>query len=107
MYCQTVVLFKRSLIFCLHVSEIMFCQVEDGRILAVIRNLRWISIMVNEGLVSLTKVEKARLSEVNEFSCGLHYLVALADQAWLCCKIWDKLCWFFGTWGHSKDESGA
>ena len=56
--------------------------------------------MVNEGLESLTKVEKAKLSEVNEFSCGLHYPVALTDQAWLCCKIWDKLCWFFGTWGY-------
>ena len=50
---------------------------------AVLRNLRWISIVVNEGLESLTKVEKAKLSEVNEFSCGLHYLVALADQALL------------------------
>ena len=47
---------------------------------------------VVEGWESLTNVEKAKLSGVNEFFCGLHYLVALADQAGACCKIWDSLC---------------
>ena len=68
---------------------------------------------VVEGWESLTNVEKAKLSGVNEFFCGLHYLVALADQAEACCKIWDSLCWedkkigSLAHGGYSKGESGA
>ena len=37
---------------------------------------------------SLSKEEKNKMSTVNEFFCGRHYLGGLADKAEACCQVW-------------------
>ena len=57
--------------------------------------------------------KKKSLSNVNQFFCGLHFLVGLADQAEACLKIWENL--LFGNekigslahGGYSNGESGT
>ena len=39
----------------------------------------------------LSKIEQEKMVEVNQFFCGLHYLVGLADQAKACFKIWESI----------------
>ena len=62
---------------------------------------------------SLSEEERAKMSKVNEYFCGLHFLVGLADQAEACCKIWDTLCFgdnkvgSLANGGYSKGESGV
>ena len=61
----------------------------------------------------MSEMEQSKMATINEFFCGLHYLVGLADQAEACCKIWDSLCWgsqkvgSLGNGGYSKGESGV
>ena len=51
--------------------------------------------------------------EVNQFFCGLHYLVGLADQAEACLKIWesiihkDRKVGSIAHGGYSNGESGV
>ena len=51
--------------------------------------------------------------KVNEFFCGLHFLVSLADQIEIVLKAWGKLLYdeglvsFFVNIGYSKGESGT
>ena len=50
------------------------------------------------------------MANINEFFCGLHYLVGLADQAEACCKIWDSLCWGsqkVGSLANAKHKAGG
>ena len=62
---------------------------------------------------SLSEEEENKMSTVNEFFCGFHYLVGLADQAEACCQVWDSLCWgnqkvgSLAHGGYSKGESGV
>ena len=39
----------------------------------------------------LSQMEQEKMVVVNQFSCGLHYLVGLADQAEACLKIWESI----------------
>ena len=48
---------------------------------------------VVEGWGELDDVEKENMSKVNDFFCGMHYVVGLADQAEAALKAWDKLLW--------------
>ncbi|XP_066914210.1 uncharacterized protein [Clytia hemisphaerica] len=55
---------------------------------------------------NLSEKERQSLSKVNEFFCGLHFLVALADQAEASLKIWENLCFPDGKVG-SKQSGNA
>ena len=56
--------------------------------------------------------QQEKMTKVNQFFCGLHYLVGLADQAEVCIKVWEEMlypgqkvgCLSHG--GYSNDESG-
>ena len=39
----------------------------------------------------LSQMEQEKIVEVNQFFCGLHYLVGLFDQAEACLKIWESI----------------
>ena len=39
----------------------------------------------------LSQIEQKKMVEINQFFCGLHYLVGLADQAETCLKIWESI----------------
>ena len=68
---------------------------------------------VIEDWQKLSEQDQSQLKNVNQFFCGLHFLVGLADQAEATLKVWDTLCW--GTrkvgslahGGYSKGESGT
>ena len=53
---------------------------------------------------NLSKDQQQSLGNVNEFFCGLHFLVGLADQAEICLKIWENIifkeakCWLTIAW---------
>ena len=57
--------------------------------------------------------QQQSLGNVNEFFCGLHFLVGLADQAEACLKVWENIIFkeqnvgslLHG--GYSNGESGA
>ena len=61
----------------------------------------------------LSKIEQEKMVEVNQFFCGLHYLVGLADQAEACLKIWesiihkDRKVGSIAHGGYSNGESGV
>ena len=40
---------------------------------------------------NLSKDQQQSLGNVNEFFCGLHFLVGLADQAEACLKVWENI----------------
>ena len=40
---------------------------------------------------NLSKDQQQSLGNVNEFFCGLHFLVELADQAEVCLKVWENI----------------
>ena len=40
---------------------------------------------------NLSNDQQQSLGNVNEFFCGLHFLVGLADQAEACLKVWKKI----------------
>ena len=40
---------------------------------------------------NLSNDQQQSLGNVNEFFCGLHFLVGLADQAEICLKIWENI----------------
>ena len=44
-----------------------------------------------ENWAQISKEEQEKLTKVNEFFCGLHFIVGLADQAEACLKIWEGL----------------
>ena len=57
---------------------------------------------VAEDWENLTGQNQLQMKNVNEFFCGVHYLVGLADQAEASLKVWDTLCWGnrkVGSWG--------
>ena len=60
----------------------------------------------------LSKIEQEKLVEVNQFFCGLHYLVGLVDRAEACLKIWesiihkDRKVGSIAHGGYSNGESG-
>ncbi|XP_066920601.1 putative leucine-rich repeat-containing protein DDB_G0290503 [Clytia hemisphaerica] len=67
-----------------------------------------------EGWDNLTDKEKSKLKNINEFFCGLHYLVGLADQAEATLKVWegllydkDKKVGSLAHGGYSNGESGC
>ena len=68
---------------------------------------------VLENWDNLEAVDKQSLLNVNEFFCGLHYMVALAEQAEATLKLADNL--LYGTsevgspahGGYTKGESGT
>ena len=51
---------------------------------------------------SLSQEERNSLSKINQFFCGLHFLVALADQADTSLKIWENLCFPDGKVGSKQ-----
>ena len=51
---------------------------------------------------SLSQEERTSLSKINQFFCGLHFLVALADQADTSLKIWENLCFPDGKVGSKQ-----
>ena len=63
----------------------------------------------------LSKEEQSNLTKVNDFFCGLHFVVGLADQAEVCLKSYERLvygddvskkgCLAYG--GYSNGESGT
>ena len=61
----------------------------------------------------LSKIEQEKMVEVNQFFCGLHYLVGLVDQAEACLKIWesiihkDRKVGSIAHRGYSNGESGV
>ena len=61
----------------------------------------------------LSKIEQEKMVEVNQFFCGLHYLVGLVDQAEACLKIWesiihkDRKVGSIAHGGYSNSESGV
>ena len=64
-------------------------------------------------IISLRWNEQEKMVEVNQFFCGLHYLVGLADQAEACLKIWesiihkDKKVGSIADGGYSNSKSGV
>ena len=40
---------------------------------------------------SYSAEQQEKMTKVNHFFCGLHYLVGLADQAEACLKVWEKM----------------
>ena len=50
---------------------------------------------------------------IDDFFCGLHFLIVLADQTEITIKSWDKLRYadrpigFLASSGYSKGESGT
>ena len=61
----------------------------------------------------LSQMEQEKMVEVNQFFCGLNYLVKLADQAKACLKIWestihkDRKVGSSAHGGYSNGESGV
>ena len=39
----------------------------------------------------LSRIEQEKMVEINQFFCGLHYLVWLADQAEACLRMWESI----------------
>ena len=39
----------------------------------------------------LSNAEQESFGKANEFLCGLHFLVGLADQAEACLEVWEKI----------------
>ena len=62
---------------------------------------------------NLSNDQQQSLGNVNDFFCGLHFLVGLADQAEACLKVWENII-FKGQnggsllhGGYSNGESGT
>ena len=61
----------------------------------------------------LCQMEQEKMVEVNQFFCGLHYFVGLADQAEVCVEIWesiihkDRKVSSIAHGGYSNGESGV
>ena len=51
---------------------------------------------------SLSDDDRKSLSKVNDFFCGLHYIVALADQAEASLKTFESLCFPDGKVGSKQ-----
>lgn len=68
---------------------------------------------VVKGWDNLSTEVRNKVSKVNDFFCGLHFIVGLADQAEVALKAWDKLLFddlYVGSLangGYSKGESGT
>ena len=68
---------------------------------------------ITENWAQLSQNERDKLSKVNEFFCGLHFIVGLADQSEACLKVWEGLLHGnekVGTLAHggySNGESGT
>ena len=68
---------------------------------------------VVENWSSLNIEQQNSLSNVNDFFCGLHFLVGLADQAEACLKVYEKLLIHeakvgsLAHGGYSNGESGT
>jgi len=43
------------------------------------------------GWKNLNALMKEKISKVNDFFCGMHFVVGLADQTEVALKVWDKL----------------
>ena len=62
---------------------------------------------------NLSNVEQESFGKVNEFFCGLHFLVGLADQAEACLKVWENILYngqnigSLAHRGYSNGESGT
>ena len=62
---------------------------------------------------NLSNVEQESFGKVNEFFCGLHFLVGLADQAEACIKVWENILYngenvgSLAHGGYSNGESGT
>ena len=61
----------------------------------------------------LCTIEQEKMVEINQFFCGLHYLVGLADQREACLKMWesiiheDRKVSSIAHGGYSNGESGV
>ena len=55
----------------------------------------------------LPKENQQSLGNVNEFFCGLHFLVGLADQAEACLKLWENVLFKGQTIGSLAHEATA
>ena len=64
---------QKKLVSCLWNLEKTFWNIQS----TLITSLRW--------------NEQEKMVEVNQFFCGLHYLVGLDDQAEACLKIWESI----------------
>ena len=68
---------------------------------------------VQENWQTLTVDEQKDLAKVNQFFCGLHFIVALADQAEASLKVWEKLLYgkekvgSLAKGGYSSGDSGT
>ena len=69
----------------------------------------------DEGWENLSKEQQKKILNVNEFYCGLHFLVGMADQAEACLKVWEGILFkddnnIVGSLkhgGYSNGESGT
>ena len=68
---------------------------------------------VVQGWSDLSEDQRSGVVRMNDFFCGLHFIVGLADQAEAALKIWDKLLYFdekVATLGHGcyrkKEDQG-
>ena len=70
-----------------------------------------VNITVADKWEDLTEAEQKQ--SVNEFFCGLHFVVGLADQAEAALKVWDAILYedqpigSLRHGGYSKGESGT
>ena len=63
-----------------------------------------------QGWSELTTLEQSNMSKINDFFCGMHYIVGLADQAEVALKAWDKLLWddkLVGSLAHGGYSQGG
>ena len=73
------------------------------------------SVLLNvvENLDAMNKDIQSNFIKVNEFFCGLHFLVGLADQTEATLKAWDRLLYddrpvgSLANGGYSKGKSGT
>ena len=69
----------------------------------------------DEGWENLSQEQQKKILNVNEFYCGLHFLVGMADQAEACLKVWEGILFkddnnIVGSLkhgGYSNGESGT
>ena len=62
---------------------------------------------VTAGWCDLSDEAKASLGRMNNFYCGLHYLVGLADQAQKCLAAWEKLHVQTSNGSDANSEAGT
>ena len=65
----------------------------------------------DQGWENLSQEQQKKILNVNEFYCGLHFLVGMADQAEACLKVWEGILFkddnnIVGSLKHGGDSNG-